>query len=91
MFSTTAAHDMGGRGEAQALVAAALAEDEGVDAHQPALHVHERPPAAPGVDGGVGLQVDHGVVGPELPARAESTPMVTELSRPSGLPKASTI
>ena len=59
-------HDVHGRGEADALVAAALAHDEGVDSDQAALDVHQRPAAAAGIDGRVGLQIDHGVVGAEL-------------------------
>ena len=59
-------HDVDGRREADALVPAALADDQGVDSDEPALDVHERPAAAAGVDGRVGLQVDHGIVGAEL-------------------------
>ena len=60
-------HDVAGGREAEALVASALAQDEGVETDQAALHVHERPSAVAGVDGRVGLQVDHRIVRAKLP------------------------
>ena len=62
------AHDVARRGEAEPLVAAALREDERVDADHAARGVHQRSAAAAGVDRRVGLDVDHRVVGLELPA-----------------------
>ena len=49
------AGEVDGNGEADALVAAAAAEDGGVDADQPAVGVHERAAGVAGIDGGVGL------------------------------------
>jgi hypothetical protein len=47
-----------GQGEAEPLVPAGLAEDEGVDADETAAHVHEGAAAVAGIDGRVGLDVD---------------------------------
>ena len=60
------ADDVGGGGETDAFVAAALGEDEGVDANEVAFGVDEGSAAVAGVDGGVGLDVDHGVIGANL-------------------------
>ena len=49
------AGEVGGDGEADALVAAGAAEDGGVDADEAALNIHERAAGVAGVDGGVGL------------------------------------
>ena len=61
------ADDVARRGEAEALVAAGLREDQRVDADEPALGVDQRPAAVARIDGRVGLDVDHRVVGLELP------------------------
>ncbi len=53
--------------EADAFVASALGEDEGVDTDEAAFGVDEGSAAVAGVDGGVGLDVDHGVIGSDLP------------------------
>ena len=45
------AHDVAGRGESNALVPAALAVDQRVDADQPAVRVDQRPAAVPGLIG----------------------------------------
>ena len=53
------AHDAAGDGEADAFVAAGLCVDEGVDADDVAVGVYKRAAAVAGIDGGVGLDVDH--------------------------------
>lgn len=58
--------DVGGDGEAEAFTAAGLGEDEGIDADDAAFGVDEGAAGVAGVDGGVGLDVDHRVVGFEL-------------------------
>jgi len=60
------ADDVGRGGEADAFVATALGQDEGVDANEVAVGVDEGSAAVAGIDGGVGLEVDHGVIGPDL-------------------------
>lgn len=57
------AHDAAGNGEADAFVATGFCVDESVDADDVAIGVHERTAAIAGIDGGVSLDVDHGVVG----------------------------
>ena len=52
--------------EPDPFVAARLREDHGVQAHHATLRVHERAPTVPGVDGGIGLDVDHRVFGLQL-------------------------
>ena len=49
------AREVGGDGEADALEAAAAAEDRGVEADQAALHVDERAARVARVDGRIGL------------------------------------
>ena len=39
----------------------------GVDSHHAAIRVHQRPAAVAGIDGRVGLDIDHGVVRLDLP------------------------
>ncbi len=60
--------DVAGGREPQALVAAALGQQQRVDAYQLAGGVHQWTAAAPRVDRRVGLDVDHRVVGLELPS-----------------------
>lgn len=60
------ADDVGGGGETDAFVAAALGEDEGVNANEAAFGVDKRSATIAWVDGGVRLNVDHGVIGPDL-------------------------
>ena|GEM_PF-6705650 len=60
------ADDVGGGGETDAFVAAALEQDVGVDADETAFGVDEGSAAVAGVDGGIGLDVNRGVVGAEL-------------------------
>ena len=57
------ANDAAGDGEADTFVAAGFRVDEGVDADDVAVGVDERAAAVAGIDGGVGLDVDHRVVG----------------------------
>ena len=56
------ANDAAGDGEADAFVAAGFCVDESVDADDVAVGVYERAAAVAGIDGGVGLDVDHRVV-----------------------------
>ena len=58
--------DIAGRRETETFIPSRLREDQGVDAHEPACHVYERVAAVSRIDGGVGLNEDHRVVGPEL-------------------------
>ena len=60
------ADDVGRGGKAHAFVAAALGEDEGVNTDEAAFGVDEGSAAVAGIDGGVGLDVDHGVIGSDL-------------------------
>jgi hypothetical protein len=60
------AHDVARRREADALVAARLRQDHRVEPHHASLRVDQRAAAVARVDRGVGLHVDHRVVGLEL-------------------------
>ncbi len=60
------ANDVARRGEAEALVAARLRQDQGVDADDVSVHVDQRASAVARIDGRVGLDVDHRIVGLEL-------------------------
>ena len=60
------AYDVARRREADALVASRLREDQRVDANDFALGVEQRSAAVAGIDGRVGLDVDHRRVGLEL-------------------------
>src|SRR5579864_1187971 len=44
-------------GEAQTFTASALRQDEGVDAEDGTIHIHQRASAVAGIDGSVGLQI----------------------------------
>ena len=69
-----------------------LRDDEGTDAHDPAADVNERPATAAWIDGGVGLDIDHLIIGTNL-ARSFSWRQrqdSAECSSPSGLPNAIT-
>ncbi len=56
-----------GDGKADAFITAGPRFDHGIDADQVAFHVDQRTAGVAGVDGCVGLDVDHGTVGIELP------------------------
>ena len=60
-------HDVAGGTEAQPLTATRLGEDESVDSDHFTIGVDQWPAAVAGVDGHIGLDVDHGVVPFELP------------------------
>src|ERR1043166_4179408 len=55
-------HDVAGNGETQPLAAAGLRQNERVDPDDVAIRINQRPSAVAGIDGCVGLHVDHGVV-----------------------------
>ena len=59
-------HDVAGSRKTYSLAASRLRVDQGVDTHQPAFSVHQRPAAVAGIDCGVGLNVNHRVLGCEL-------------------------
>ncbi len=61
------ADDVARSGKADALVAARLRVDERADADQRPSVSTSAPPLLPGIDRRVGLDVDHRVVGRELP------------------------
>ena len=61
-------HDRLRNGKTQTLVASARGNNIGVDSHQVAIPVDQRTTAVPGIDGGIGLHIDHGPVHLGLPA-----------------------
>src|SRR5713226_9594546 len=60
------ADDAAGNGEAEALIASGLGEDERVDSHDLAVDVDQRSARVSRVDRGVGLNIDEGRVGVDL-------------------------
>ena len=62
-------HDRRRNGKTQPLAASTTAEDERVQADDRACNVHQRPPTIARVNGRVGLQVNHWVVGVGLSQR----------------------
>jgi hypothetical protein len=56
-------HHTAGDGEANAFVAAALGQDEGIDPDQFAIDINERPTAVAGINGRIGLDINHRAVG----------------------------
>jgi hypothetical protein len=64
-LSVYAFDDARGDGEAESFAAAGLRQDEGVDPDDVPLGIHQRASAIAWIDGGVGLDVHHHVVGME--------------------------
>ena len=56
-------HDPGRNRESQAFASATAGNDESIDPDNVSVHVHQRPTAVARIDGCVGLDVDHGLVG----------------------------
>jgi len=60
-------HDRAGGGKSDALVSARSGQDERIDPDDVAVSIEQRPAAITRVDGSVGLDVNHRIVGPDLP------------------------
>ena len=60
-------HHVAGNGKAQSFAAARLREDERVDAHHAAIHIHQRAAAVAGIDGRIRLHVSRRIVFAHLP------------------------
>jgi hypothetical protein len=76
--------------EAQSLTPTRLGEDQGVQPDELTVHVHEGTSAVARVDRRVRLNIDGRTVGIRCRATEVTTPIVTELRSPSGLPNANT-
>ena len=61
------ADDVAGGGKADSLAAAGLRVNQRIDANEPPLGVNQCPPAVAGIDGRVGLDVDHRIIRGQLP------------------------
>src|ERR1700677_1185866 len=83
-------HDAGWDCETESFAAAALRENEGIDADYRSIHIDQRPAAVAGIDGGIGLDVGDGFFGIGLAGDGADNSQGDRILQPFGLPMAKT-